>query len=554
MDHEPYGGGVLARRLVVIVVLIAGLSLGLFSGLTYLRLQHGTAEQVKAVGKLTRERVVEQMRLQNRLISAEMDRIRAQTAQAVRSLANNTDTAAIIERGNIVAIDLMLKNAVENSHLTGLIALDTQLNAVGSHQPGLVLAKASGAFAQTVDGARAKGLVLANDPQTRQNFTGFTTRTKSQIAALGLTDQGNGLVVSSMFPVFDDFGELITLLVGHRVVDGSVETLQRYTKTEQLGFRVIEDDQVLLNMGLADAHGVREDLATASDIRETRDGVHHYQCAAFRTDWKLCVYQPVERLSELTHALISFIHEEKNSLISWLGLLYVGCLSMATLVVFTSAKRILAPLQQITRAVHSVAKGNWMAAVSGQRRKDEVGDIARAVAVLQNSMKERERLQADVADLEQVRAREGAVEEAVNACQAALRQKMFGLSDISDMIEKSSQKLVASVSLAEGEADEARLVNGRALTLISPQALEAYADEQSPVKLAGDSIDRLGETISQLGENAKSLSSSVASLADEVGRVDRVVKQLMWSISRDRAGGLPAMVSSSRSSDFREKV
>jgi diguanylate cyclase (GGDEF)-like protein len=60
------------------------------------------------------------------------------------------------------------------------------------------------------------------------------------------------------------------------------------------------------------------------------------------------------------------------------------------------ANQVTKPLTKITATVGEVARGNWRAGVPGTERRDEVGDIARAVVMLETSLEERDQLRDNV--------------------------------------------------------------------------------------------------------------------------------------------------------------
>lgn len=198
--------------------------------------------------------------------------------------------------------------------------------------------------------------------------------------------------------------------------------------------------------------------------------------------------------------------------------------------------------------VHAETKrcANRSAVSSGQtaahhQHGDEVGEIARAVVVLQHSMKDRERLKADVADIEEIRVQRLTMENAARECQTALRQRLFSLSDITETFETRGHKLSGLAGLAEGEADEARLVAVRALT-----ERERGDDNggdgtagapTAPAQELTGSIDRLSETISLLSTDTKGLLDTVRMMNSEMGSLNRVMIDFTHTITRSELEG-----------------
>src|SRR5207247_5685312 len=94
---------------------------------------------------------------------------------------------------------------------------------------------------------------------------------------------------------------------------------------------------------------------------------------------------------------------EGRSLAVWLIAVAAASLLIFAIIMLLVSQRISRPLVKITEAVRAVARGDWKSEVTGVNRVDEVGDIARAVIVLQRSLQERDRLRSDVAHAESVK-------------------------------------------------------------------------------------------------------------------------------------------------------
>lgn len=517
------------------VVITVTITLSIFTLLTAMRLERGAIKQEKAVSELAWAQASKQLRLQGNLIAAELQRMKKETADAAALVASREETANDLARGNIVAIDLLLQRAVENSPINGIIAFDAGLNALGSHKPGLVLGRVNEVFSKSKLYAAALGLVSGNDRSNPKSLTRFEPMSRETLLTYGLDSNGGMLEVVSMHPVFDEFGDVTALLLAHRLIGANDPVLKRFAQSEKLGIRILQDDKVLLNANIDATRHALPATFTVGVMGKTQSGAFLYHCSNFSFDWQLCVYEPISFLTEMVEQLVKFIKTEKLASMIWLAILALASVVVATWATSFATGRVMAPLRQITSAVRSVAKGNWMVHVSGQRRLDEVGDIARSVAVLQDSMKERERLKADVGDVERLKARRKEMDEASQRCKTALRKRLFSLSDVVENIDADVKKIAALVDLAEGEADEARLVANRENTKLASLAKRTgthgskeFSDTAPDV--VSDTIDRLGETVAQLATQSKGLTSSALSMSRELSKTDQVVRDFIIAL------------------------
>lgn len=525
----------LSGRLALMVLAAVGITLAGFFLLTVLRLEAGAVRQGEAVQELAWQRMDAQMRLQHRLVAGDLEQIKQTADRQMRQLAGLETAGQTLARGNVVAIDAIMQQMAQSAQMDGVLALDTNLNAVGSHRPGLPLVLANRAFSEAGFAPLARGFLVANERDNPRSYTDYATLESDVLTRLGTDATSRQLVLLSMQVVFDDFGDPIALLVAHRMMNRSLPALERFAREEHLRVTVQDGAAVLV------------DIAPDKDIKladtETGDSANGsmgmngagdtlFRCSAFGKAWRLCIMQPFGDLQELTAQLTTHIADEKTSLIVWLGLLGIAGLVMAVLITAYVARRVLAPLGQITTAVRSVAKGNWLVHVAGQKRGDEVGAIARSVTVLQQSMKERERLKADMADVEQLRSRASAMAHSAQDCRTSLRREMFVLSEMAERIEAQTAQLTELSTDAVGEADETMLAAQRVLA-----SLANKKDKPRKNVPGGDdvlaSLDRMTGSIGSITEANRDIALQAQAIADRLTAVERTVEAFNGAIRDD---------------------
>ncbi|MEL6505877.1 MAG: HAMP domain-containing protein [Pseudomonadota bacterium] len=526
MEDVKYWG--LSGRLALMVLAAVGITLAIFFILTVLRLESGAIRHGKAVEELAWQRIDAQMRLQHRLVESELLQIKQVADRQMRQLAGLQETGRVISRGNVVAVDLMAQSIAQGAQMDGVLVLDAQLNALGSHRPGLPLVKANRAFSEAGYAALARGLLDANDRDKPRSHTDYTALSSDVLERLGSPNTPRQMVLLSLHVVFDDFGDPIALLAGHRLMNRPWPAMERFAQEEHLRLTVQDADDVLVDV--APDKSIK--LTSAVQVVNGRMGMNRagdtlFRCSPFGQAWRLCITQPFGDLQELTAQLTTHIAEEKNSLILWLAALGLAGLIVAVLITTYVARRVLAPLGQITNAVRSVAKGNWLVHVAGQRRTDEVGAIARSVTVLQKSMKERERLKADMADVEELRARSSAMVAAGEWCRAQLRQELFVLSEMADAMEGDLTQLNEISTDVMGEADETMLAARRVLSNSRSGKGTGRAEDVFA------SIDRVTGSIVAMTEANRGLSRHGHAMAGRLTAVERAVEQFNQTIRDD---------------------
>ncbi|ALV30566.1 methyl-accepting chemotaxis protein [Pannonibacter phragmitetus] len=189
------------------------------------------------------------------------------------------------------------------------------------------------------------------------------------------------------------------------------------------------------------------------------------------------------------------------------------------------ARSITNPIQKLTGALQSMARGTVLAEIEGATRRDEIGDIARAVDEI--------REQAAIAADQKMREEEAERETR----QAARRQMMQRLAR--DFEEKMGG-LVKQVGTAAGElassasgmADQAKQSAQQADSAMaatnssneSVQVVAAAAEELfTSIREIGSLIQRSGDVVSEADRHAGSTHGIVTSLSETAGRIGSII-------------------------------
>ncbi|MEM1038022.1 MAG: methyl-accepting chemotaxis protein [Pseudomonadota bacterium] len=557
----------LASRLVVVVFVTLALAFSIFVILTTMRLEQGAKLQTRAMTELATARVADQMRLLKELVGAEFQRKLAESRTKLAALAQNGETRSVIERGNIVAIDLVLSREARRGAFDGIIAFDNRLNALGSQKPGLALLSANSALRLSPQSAQAFKLLAQDDPANPQSVHEFLYRDQAALEPYGI--EGSGLTIVQLQPIFGDFGDVVAVLMAHRIVRADDEVLSSLSRKEKLGIRIQEDGKDVFVTGLGGDGTALETLTVPSDdnvLSATDDGALLVMCSPFGDRRRICLYEPERLLSGLVRPLSTYVETEQRSLVFWLVSLALAGVTLAAAFAAIVVRRVLAPLQSIARAVRATARGNWMTHVSGQKRSDEVGEIARAVAVLQKAVREQRQLQADVEDIDAVRARAKRLEEAFGNCRRRVRQQVFGLSDLAETLDNDSAQIRSMAQLAIGEGDEARLIAQRVAP--GPGQTDLVNGKDQSNRQAGfegarggdlvsadlmPALDRLSETVALVGERSSLFNRNVQAVLNLAMSLESDLKTTMRTLvvepDLDRSASHPPHVPDRRTID-----
>lgn len=142
----------------------------------------------------------------------------------------------------------------------------------------------------------------------------------------------------------------------------------------------------------------------------------------------ICAFKPLEALLDAQERLRNVGEETSAQTFERLIVLgFTACFIIFIVALFVS-RRMSQPLQRIADALSDVAGGNFDMRVEGTRRMDEVGEIARAVKVLQASARERDSLRLSIQRKnKELRKQEQALVQQNTLFDAALNNMSHGL-------------------------------------------------------------------------------------------------------------------------------
>ncbi|RVU14482.1 methyl-accepting chemotaxis protein [Methylobacterium oryzihabitans] len=193
------------------------------------------------------------------------------------------------------------------------------------------------------------------------------------------------------------------------------------------------------------------------------------------------------------------------------------------------ARSIVRPLGALTRALQALAARQSLAEVPGRHRRDEIGDIARAVVTIRDiSIEEAaQRLDAEAADRARREAERGAL--------------MAGLADD---FERSVGGIVAAVSGAAAGLTGAADAMGTTVadTARRSSSVAATAEQTAGnVTAVAAAAEELGVTVEEIGRQVEQAAGMARASAEEAERSAATVQAL--SAAAARIGDVIGMVS-----------
>ncbi len=235
--------------------------------------------------------------------------------------------------------------------------------------------------------------------------------------------------------------------------------------------------------------------------------------------------------------------ERIGSLVQFaLVLLFAGVLA------WYMRRTISVPIKALASVMHVMSRGEIEAAIPDTDKKDEIGEMARAVAVFRDAMRERARLEhEEVAAAERRLARQGTVERMIGDFDGAVKTILVGVDGQIGRMLETAEDLTMLAADAEGRGT---VVAGAAQETSSTVATVASATEElsasieeinRQIGMARDVVERAGTVAGSTRTEMHELAAAAERIGEVVGLIHAIAAQtnllaLNATIEAARAG------------------
>ncbi len=416
----------LRARLVGATVSTVAVALMGLVGLVALRSGQTLSEQAQEVSRWSEAQLSGRLLSDAKLAASRLQIQREDVERRFATLAKRWDVAKAVFSGNTVAASELMRPALALADIDGVIAFDRNLRALTADRVEADLLAANAGLGSTPLAAALRGMMARNDPE---HATGFVQTLRWDAAlARALAAEESGAVVDVLGqPLFDDFGEVVGALVGYRVLRAREPTLATFASLSGRDVLIFSGPRLLSSAG-AEIPGAALGEASAARLHPVIGMGKVARCIPLAQGLRLCAAAPLSEIEQLAGKVVGIGETSSRSLLRTLGAAAGLTLGLVAFVLLLLSGRITRPLVRITQTVAEVARGNWHVAVPEVDRQDEVGDIARAVVVLEHSLAERDQLRGDVFRQNEILTeREGQLQEQNQRFDAALNNMSQGL-------------------------------------------------------------------------------------------------------------------------------
>ncbi len=338
--------------------------------------------------------------------------------------------------------------------------------------------------------------------------------------------------------------------------DGSLKTaLEIYYKESHDSAQAMID----LVAGVL-AAGDAKDLTTAK-----LDNAYLTFLKANETLWE----KGTTELDRLLHKRISGFEEKEleSSIIT--GIMLIA----AMLIMYFVSSSITKPISELVAVMNRLAKGELNLQVPGQDRKEEVGDIARAVVGISDSVAAKAKADAAAAEAARMKeeeakrlAEEQRRQEAQQMEHMAAVERKKAMNDMADRFESSVGGVVDTVSSAATElrssAESMSHISNQTTdraTAVAAATEEATASVQTVAAASEQLLSAINEISQKVEESAgftrqavsraQATNVTVEGLAESAKKIDNVMKMIQDIAWQTNLLALNATIEAARAGD-----
>jgi methyl-accepting chemotaxis protein len=237
---------------------------------------------------------------------------------------------------------------------------------------------------------------------------------------------------------------------------------------------------------------------------------------------------------------------------TWITALVLGLVTVGAFLVFLIAVQssISRPLTRVVSALSDLARGNMTAQVSGIARRDEIGEVARALQVFKERLVEAEglRTQQEEFKTQNESEKKAATQNMANVVETETTAAVRAVGDTAEDVRQAAEEM--SEFAAAVSVDTQSVAAASEQALVSAQTVAAAAEElTASIHEINMQVSRTAEIASQAVASGEIATTTVRSLTDAISRISQVTKLIGDIASQTNLLALNATIEAARAGE-----
>ena len=220
-----------------------------------------------------------------------------------------------------------------------------------------------------------------------------------------------------------------------------------------------------------------------------------------------------------TAQYISAIDASFWSMVRTASIVIVVLMLISIMIAWMITRSVVKPLTGLKERMASLSTGELETPVAGTERADEVGQMARTVAVFRDAMTETNRLREEQAAVE----------------TRQVQQRKADMNSLADQFEREVGEIITLVSTAASQLEgSAGTLSKTAETVqsVSKRAAGASSDASSSVHSVAAASEELASSVAEISRQVDASARIAGEAVDQAQKTDARISQLSQAASR----------------------
>ena len=216
---------------------------------------------------------------------------------------------------------------------------------------------------------------------------------------------------------------------------------------------------------------------------------------------------------------ISSIEDSFWSMVRTASIVIVVLMLLSIAITWMITRSVVKPLVGLKQRMASLSSGELRAPVADTDRKDEIGEMARTVAVFRDAMIETDRLREEQA--------------AVEGRQSA--QRKSDMNRLADQFERDVGEIITLVSSAAGQLEASATTLSRTaetVQTVSHHAADASSSASTSVHSVASASEELASSVAEISRQVDASSRIAGEAVDQAQKTDSRISQLSQAAAK----------------------
>jgi methyl-accepting chemotaxis protein len=253
--------------------------------------------------------------------------------------------------------------------------------------------------------------------------------------------------------------------------------------------------------------------------------------------------------SEATRAVAAAQQRSASSTL-WLGIGSLTAVLLALALTLAIALSLARMLRRSVSVMNSLADGNLAVDIPQSQRRDEIGDMLRALAVFKRNLTENQTLRRQQAEQEEkaLMDRRASRKRLADSFEGRVSELVGELGRNAGELRTSATGMADTATRTEATARTTVAATQRAATEVSA-IVDAVRDLTSSITSIGTEVERSGSIAGRAVDQARNTDKTISGLADAAQRIGDVVKLISDIAAQTNLLALNATIEAARAGE-----